>query len=313
MKGERILIASGFILISIIWGSTWLAIKIGLESMSPLFAVALRFLLASLLLQVIMKIRGEGLPWNRSAVKAYLVLGFLSFSFPFALVYAGEQYIPSGLASIIFAVYPIVVAVGSVWLLPNEKLNAYKVAGILLGFSGVLVVFWSDISLADRQGLVGMGMVLASTLLQGTSLVLTKRIVHNISSMALTLGGMLFGVIILFVMAFLFEDVQALHFDGKSIGSILYLGTFGSVVTFVTYYWLLKRVQAVFLSLVSLITPILAVVLGSVWLQEQLAPRTLLGAAIVLLGIVIANGKEMLALLYQKKHTPSHTNDAFHE
>ena len=269
MKSEKFRVIFGFVLISIIWGSTWLAIKVGLDSVPPFYAVAIRFTVAAIILFILMRVRGEKLIFDRSTIKLYLTLAVLSFSFPFALVYWGEQYIPSGLASILFAAYPFVVALGSHWFLPNEPLNPYKISGIALGFIGVLIIFWADIQIG-QSGTMGMIAVLCSTLMQGTSLVLVKRQNHHMSPIALSFGGMIFGILIMYGLAFCCEDFSAIHFDGKGIGSILYLGTFGTVVTFVIYYWLLKRVEAVYLSLVSLVTPVLAVFLGTFWLGEKL-------------------------------------------
>src|ERR1700690_2617244 len=96
-KSERFLVISGFILISLIWGSTWLAIKIGLENVPPFFGVALRFTVASIILLAITFLRGEKIPFDKQMVKLYISLGVLSFSLPYALVYWGEQSIPSGL------------------------------------------------------------------------------------------------------------------------------------------------------------------------------------------------------------------------
>src|SRR5271169_2109790 len=100
MKSERLLVIAGFILISIIWGSTWLAIKIGLENIPPFFGVALRFTVASIILLAITFLRGQKIPLDKQMVLLYLSLGLLSFSLPYALVYWGEQSIPSGLTSI---------------------------------------------------------------------------------------------------------------------------------------------------------------------------------------------------------------------
>ena len=222
-----------------------------------------------------------------------MVLGLFSFSLPFVLVYWGEQYIGSGLASILFATYPFVVAVFSHLFLPGEKLNAFKVAGTLLGFAGIVVIFWTDLS-TGTAGFPGMAAIVLSTVLQGFSLVTVKRTARHIPPVQLTLGGMLISVVILWIMAFTMEDVSALRFDAAGIGTIVYLGTFGSVLTFVVYYWLLKRVEALFLSLTALITPILAVILGALLLDEVLNQRIYAGAAMVLLGIVVANGKDLL-------------------
>jgi len=299
MVTEKVRVITGFVVISIIWGSTWLGIKIGLESIPPFYAVAIRFSLAALILALIVRIRGEKLPFDRNAIVLYLTLGVLSFSFPFALVYWGEQYIPSGLASILFAAYPFVVATGSHFFLPDERLNPFKVVGILLGFLGVIAIFWSDLHIGDASEW-GMLAILLSTLMQGTSLVIVKRLNKTINPVSMSLGGMIFGIIILFLLALIFEDFSTIHFDARGIGSIVYLGTFGTVVTFVVYYWLLKRIEAVYLSLVSLVTPVLAVILGTIWLNESLSPRVFGGAGLVLAGILVTNGRELLRVIQSR-------------
>ena len=294
MKSERPFVIAGFIAISVVWGSTWLAIKIGLGSISPVFGVAIRFTLAALVLYVILRARGERLSFDRETLRVFLVLGVFSFSLPFVLVYWGEQYIGSGLASILFATYPFVVAIFSHLILPGEKLNPFKIAGTLIGFAGIVVIFWTDLS-AGTAGYPGMAAIVLSTIFQGFSLVTVKRAGINIPPVQLTLGCMTVSVVVLWIMAFTLEDAAALRFDAAGIGSIVYLGTFGSVLTFVVYYWLLKRVEALFLSLTALITPILAVILGALFLDEILHGRIYAGAAMVLFGILVANGKDLLA------------------
>ncbi len=293
MKSERPLVIAGFVTISLVWGSTWLAIKVGLESISPVFGVAFRFTLAALVLYAILRLRGERLSFTRDTLTVFLVLGVSSFSLPFVLVYWGEQYVSSGLASILFATYPFVVATFSHLFLPGERLNAFKVSGTLLGFAGIIVIFWTDLS-TGSSGFPGMIAIVLSTILQGMSLVVVKRTAKQIPPVQLTLGGMLVSVVILWAMAFALEDPSALRFDSAGVGSILYLGTFGSVLTFVVYYWLLKRVEALFLSLTALITPILAVILGAMFLDEVLGSRVYAGASMVLFGILVANGKEFI-------------------
>lgn len=293
MKSERALVVAGFVTITLVWGSTWLAIKIGLESVPPVFGVALRFTVAAGVLWLIQSFRGERLPWNRETLPMYLLLGASSFSIPFVLVYWGEQYVGSGLASILFATYPFVVAGFSHFLLPGERLTAWKLGGTVLGFAGIVVIFWTD--LATGAGRIpGMAAIVLSTVLQGFSLVVVKKRGTGIPPVQLTLGGMTVSLAILWLMALAFEEFSAVRFDAAGVGSILYLGTFGSVLTFVVYYWLLRRVEALFLSLTALITPILAVVLGAIVLDEVLGSRVFAGAAMVLLGILAANGRDLL-------------------
>jgi len=296
MKSEKSLIIIGFILISVIWGSTWLAIKIGLESISPFYGIALRFSIASLILFLILKLRNEKIPFDKNSILLYLNLAVLSFSFPFALVYWGEQYIASGLASVLFGVYPFMVAIGSHLFLKSEKLNVYKSFGIVFGFIGIVLIFWSDIKFG-KSNICGMIAILASTIMQAASLVMLKRVSHQISPTSLTFGGMFLSLFLIYPMALLFEDFSKLIFDAKGVYSILYLGTFGTVMTFVVYYWLMKRVEIVYLSLVSFVTPVLAVLLGTILLQEKLSQSVFFGAAFVLIGILIANLKDIKIVL----------------
>ena len=300
MKSEKGLIILGFILISLIWGSTWLAIKIGLGSISPFYGIAIRFTIASIILYLIMQMRGERLARDKKSILLYMNLAVLSFSFPFALVYWGEQYIASGLASVLFAAYPFVVAVSSHLFLSNEKLTAGKITGIILGFVGVVIIFWADINISSSNTL-GMVAILLSTVMQGFSLVIVKRMNHPISPTSLSLGGMIFGIVIMYPIAIIFEDFSKLNFDAAGVGSMLYLGTFGSIVTFVVYYWLLKRVEVVYLSLVSFVTPIFAVILGAIWLKESLSPNIVLGASFVLFGIIIANSNDILRTIKYRR------------
>ncbi|MBI4810275.1 MAG: DMT family transporter [Ignavibacteriales bacterium] len=301
MKSERSLIVIGFIIISVIWGSTWLAIKIGLDSISPFYGIAIRFSIASIILFVILRIKHEQFPLDRDSIIMYLNLAVLSFSFPFALVYWGEQYIASGLASVLFGVYPFVVAIGSHLFLSTERLNRYKSSGIVLGFVGIVIIFWSDIHIGQSVTW-GMAAILGSTVMQGTSLVILKRANHQISPTSLSLGGMVLSIIIMYPMAYIFEDYSTLIFDAKGIYSILYLGTFGTVVTFVVYYWLMKRVEVVYLSLVSFVTPVLAVILGTFWLKETFSPRIFIGASFVLMGILIANLKDLKLVFINRRN-----------
>jgi drug/metabolite transporter (DMT)-like permease len=251
---------------------------------------------ASVVLGIVMLLRGDRLPLDRRTLAVYLYLGLLSFSTPFVLVYWGEQHIASGLASILFAVYPFAVAINSHLFLPSERLTGWKLAGILVGFAGITIIFGADITGAPVS-YSGMGAILLSTVLQGCALVVIKKKGAGISSMQMTLGGMIVAVAVLFAVAPFLEDFSALKFDAAGLGSILYLGTLGSVVTFVIYYWLLKRVEALYLSLVALVTPVVAVILGILILSEQMHDRFYTGAGFVLAGIVTTNGGDLVRKL----------------
>lgn len=292
MLTERVKIWIGFAIVSWVWGSTWLAIKIGLQSVPPLFGSGIRFIIAGLILLAIVRIRKIEIPVSTELRRLYVVVIFLTYTLPFGVVYWCQQFIPSGLSSILFGAYPLWVALLSHAILENERLDVYKAVGIILGFLGVVVIFWEDAQQLDASGFIGMGGILATTLMQAFSLVMIKKHGHSVSPVVLNLVGMSAAAVFLIAGGVVFESFASIVWDVSAVGSILYLAIVGSVIAFVTYYWLLKRVEAVYLSLVSFINPVVAVILGAIVLGETLTAGVFLGATMVFVGIMIANGRQ---------------------
>ena len=304
MRSEGVLIKVGFVLLCLIWGSTWMAIKIGLESVPPFYGIFFRFLLAAIILLVIMKLRGIPVPRDRTTWKLFTAIGFLSLGLPFSIIYWAEQFLPSGLMSILFAVFPFMVAIFSHIVLPEEPLNVYKVLGIVVGFLGICVIFSSGLTGAygfGEFGFFAMAGVIVSTVFQAGSVMIVKKKAKHVNPIVLNFGGMLVATVPVIVLAVSFERFSDIRLDTKTVGSIVYLATFGSVVTFVIYYWLLKRLEAVFLSFLTFITPIVAVILGAVVLGESMEPNTFLGASLVLVGILLSNARGLYASLVARQ------------
>jgi drug/metabolite transporter (DMT)-like permease len=239
------------------------------------------------------KARKIAIPVSPELRRLYLVLIFLSYAIPYGVVYWCQQFIPSGLSSILFGAYPLWVALLSHFLLTNERLDVYKVTGIVLGFIGISIIFSRDVHWTDSRGFIGMFGILCTTLMQAYSLVMIKKYAQPVSPFALNLVGMSVAGVLLFGTGMAVESISAVTWDAAAVGSILYLAVVGSVIAFVTYHWLLKRVEAVYLSLVSFINPIIAVILGAIVLNETLAAGVFVGATLVLVGIVIANGRQL--------------------
>ena len=301
MKIDKLKISLGFILISLIWGSTWLAIKLGLDSIPPFYGVAFRFTIALFFFVIILKVRGEHPPFDRNALKVYISMGLLSFSIPFGMIYWAEQFVPTGLASVLFAIYPFVVAILSHLFLEDEKMNPRKILGIVFSFLGVVVIFWGDIG-GEHISIIGMAAVLFSTALQAISLIVTKKYGRGISSVSLSFGGIAFGLPVMYLMAFVLDNFSAIRLDLNGVGSLVYLATFGTVVTFTIYYSLLKKIEVVYLSFVSFITPMIAVILGAVFLNESLSSEIFVGAFLVLSGLLAANSKEIFETIRRRKN-----------
>ena len=136
-----------FIVLTLIWGSTWAVIRLGLEGIPPLTGVALRFAIAGAILLALVPRLGVRFTWSREELGLWAMNGLLSFSASYTIVYWAEQHIPSGLAALLFATYPLFVAVLAHFFLPGERLGWSSAVGILLGFAGVGVIFSDDLHL----------------------------------------------------------------------------------------------------------------------------------------------------------------------
>lgn len=291
MNTEKIKVALGYILICLIWGSTWMAIRIGLDSITPILSAGLRFSLASILLYGFMKLKKVRIQTDRTSIILYLILGVFSFVLPFGLVYWGENYIPSWLASVLFAAMPFFVVLFSFTAFPKDKINTDSLIGMLIGFAGIIVIFSKNISMELTFSLWGMIAVLLSGALQGGIAVMIKKYGQHLNPLSMNFIPVLMAGVVLTIAGLTMEDLSTVKFDLKALSTITYLAVFGTIVTFTTYYWLLKRMSVVILSLSSFITPIVAVFMGWMFIGEVLTARDLLGSALVLIGILFANFK----------------------
>lgn len=284
----RFLTVATFAALCLIWGTTWAVIRIGLEGIPPLTGVAARFAVASLLLLGLGRLLGVRLGTTRTERGLWLVNGLLAFSASYGVVYWAEQWIPSGLAAVLFATYPLMVAVLSHFTLPGERMTPAGLSGIALGFGGVAVIYSTDFSLlGGRQVFVASVVMLLSPAVSAVASVAVKRYgkgVHPLSLTAVPMGmtGVLMGTL-----AALFERGRPISLNAVSVGALLYLAVFGSAVTFTLYYWLLSHYAATRLSLVAYVIPVVAVFIGTVFLDETLTARTLVGSALVVVGVAV--------------------------
>jgi drug/metabolite transporter (DMT)-like permease len=284
-----------------IWGSTWLVIKIGLETMTPLLSAGLRFALAGMVLFAIIRVKKIPIPWNADTRWFFLLASLTSFSLPFGLVYWGEHQISSGMTSILFATFPLWVGIMSAIMISTEKINGQKIAGVLMGFAGVVTIFYNDVQFdGNTMTLFGMGAVILSAAIQAFSAVLIKKYGHDISPFVVSFVPMSISAFLLLTGSVVIEDYSAVQFTPLAVFSIFFLAIFGTIITFVSYFWLLKRVEVVLLSLTSFVTPLIAVLLGVFILNEHVSPRLFAGASLVFLGIASAHLTEIRSLVRKR-------------
>lgn len=286
---EKLKIVFSYVIISLIWGSTWLAIRLGLDSLTPLIASGLRFLVASLFIYIFMKYKNVQLQKDSKSIKLYYFLGIFSYFIPFGLVYWAEQFVPSGLASIIFATFPFMVMFFTYLFLKSEVIDKFKFLGAFSGFLGIYFIFSDEINIDLNLQLWGMVAILSSSTLQAISAVTIKKYGMHLNPLSMNFVPVLIGGIFLTLSGLFTEDLSKLSFDQKAVISVIYLAFFGTLISFTIYYWLLKKINIVILSLSSFITPIIAIFLGWIILSEKLNSNDIIGSVFVLIGLVIAN------------------------
>jgi len=264
-------------------------IRVGLRGLPPFTGVALRFAIASVALLALAPVFGVKLGRSRTERRLWWANAFFTFIVPYSVLYWAEQTVPSGLCAVIFSTFPLLTALAAHFVLPAERLTFRSIAGILVGFAGIAVIFSSDFhALGGSQVAKAAAVLLLSPLFAALGNVTVKRWggdLHPLSVAAVPMG---ITAVVVGIMALLFESGRHITLDTPSVLSILYLGLIGSAFPFTLYFWLLRHQSATSLSMINYATPILAVIVGSLVMAEAFPPRILAGSALVLAGVAVA-------------------------
>jgi drug/metabolite transporter (DMT)-like permease len=269
----------------LIWSTTPLAIQWSGQEVGFLFGITSRMLLgviAGLTVAVVMGIR---LPWHAAARLTYLAAG-LGLFFAMLSVYWASQYIPSGWISVLFGIAPIITGImAGIWL-DEQALTPARVAGMLLGVAGLAVMLLGAQSLGASAPL-GIAAMLFSVTAYSASAVAIKRIGADIPALATTIGGLAVTVPLLLAVYYLSGTPLPHAIPARAAISITYLGIIGSVLGFALYYYVLRQVEATRVALITLITPVIALLLGHILNGEPLQPEAWVGTTAILSGLLL--------------------------
>ncbi len=290
MKNYKIYI--GVLSLGIIWGSTWLAIKFGLEDSPPFFSAALRFILAFLVLYIWQTIKGYKFPRNLKYWKNAIYISLFMFIIPYAMVYIGEIYISSGLSAILFSTQSLFVVIFASILLKTEKAGFQQLLGLYIGFAGLILIFQGQISWDEKWGLVGMLALLFGAACAAFGLVLISKQKHTINPIPEVMTHIGITAIAFILLSFIFEKTPENIFSIKLWISVVYLAIPGTAFGFILYYWIAKHTSAFITSFSIFISPVFAVILGWFILNETISGIGILGALLVILGIIITQIKK---------------------
>jgi drug/metabolite transporter (DMT)-like permease len=282
----RGLIWTTYAMLVVIWSSTWVAIKIGLEDVPPLLSAGVRFAIAGAGLLAVARALGRPL---RTDVRLATVMALLPFAAAYALIYWGEQYVPSGLAAVLFGVMPLYTAGLAAVALADEPLRARLLAGIGVAVGGLALAFGESIALGDAKwALLAAGACAIAPLASAIGNVAIKRRGHATDPVALNGWAMLGGGALLLIVSAPAEDWANAAWSTQAVGSIAYLAAIGSALPFVALTLLLRELPAVTVSYIPLMLPFGALAFGAALYDERVTIAALGGAALVAGGLVIA-------------------------
>jgi drug/metabolite transporter (DMT)-like permease len=277
-------------LLCVVWSSTWWAIRICLEHQPPLSSAAVRFLIAGIAMAALAPLlqRREAAP--PPPLWLWSIAGACNFAGSYGILYVAETVVPSGIAAVLWAIFPLLMA-GSGVLFLDERLRPRQWLGFTVAFAGIVAVFWSDLGGVpdDQTGFAWLLLLSPVTAAIGTTLV--KKFGSRTSSVVLNRNGLLLGAAMLAVTALLREDPLAMTWTPQVTIATLYLAVIGTTMTFGIYFWLLRTVAASRLALITYVTPVLAMLLATAVGDGTHSALAWSGAGGVVLGIALVVGK----------------------
>ncbi|RBL72309.1 EamA family transporter [Pseudomonas sp. MWU13-2625] len=275
-----------FLIVCLSWGTTWLGIKIAVESVPPLTAAGLRFLIAFPLFLSFAALRREPLLFPRQSRWFFVFVTLSYFSLPYYLLNYGEMHVSSGLTALLFSCMPVFILIFSALFL-REKILPTQMLGIAIGFASLFMIIRSQGLHLDQAEWLGVLAILCAAILHALCYVVTKKHGSAISvitynTLPIGIAGLMLFIVGLNVEAPVFKDVTA-----RSWGALLYLGLVASVGGFIVYFILLKRLSPVLLSFVFIIFPVFALLIGAWYEGTPISRDRMLYSAILLAGFAI--------------------------
>ncbi len=293
-KNQKSIIIIAWLILCLIWGTTWFFIKIGLEDLPPVTFAAARFILALIVLACIIRQQKIPMPATKREWKLLALTGVLQFSINYSLVFWSEKYISSGLAAVLQAMIPVFGLVLAWIHLPNERITWLKILAIFLGIGGVATIFIEQLQIKDTTAFAGCVAIVIGAYAAAHASILTKSYGGKMHPATLVFGQMLCGILPIIIYSLTVEgNPLALNWTRRAIFCVFYLTTFGTIAAFWLYYWLLSKIESTKAMVISLVTPLIAVVIGGFFLDEKLPLQTFFGGILILasIGLIVFRKK----------------------
>lgn len=291
-----------FLGLAFFWGSSYLWIKIGIETLPPLTLIGGRLVLGAAFLATVVALARQPLPRSPRQYGHLLVMAVVNIVLPFFLITVGEQTIDSALASILNATVPLTVIVLAPLFLPEERITPARVLGLGVGFAGVLLLVAPDLVNLSDADLTGELMLLGSSVCYGAGNVYAKRNVHGLRPMIPALFQVTFAALIVVPLALLLErPFETVTPAPEALAAVAWLGIFGSGFAYLCYFTILAHWGATRTSMVAYLLPVVGIVLGAAVMQDPVTLNRLAGTALVIAGIALVNSGPAIRRLLDRR------------
>ena len=295
-----------FSIIYFVWGSTYFAIRVGVGEMPPFLMAGLRFTAAGFVMYAWLRATGVAAPSRRQWIGS-TVLGALMFLMDYACLFWAEQRVPSGVSAVILAIIPVNITLMEIIFLRTQRLTIRLASGLLIGILGVAVLANPSASLGeaplDRWGVVAL---LVASMGWSIGTIVSKRLVLPDSKPMSAAAQMFSGGVQLLILAAVSGEFSSFHARQISINAwfaLIYLIVAGSIIGYTAYVWLLHYESPTRVGTYAYVNPVVAVIIGAALGGEVVGPRTTLGTALILIGVVAITTAKARAL---KSETPAH-------
>ena len=283
-----------FLALGLMWGSSYLFIKIGVETLQPFTLIAARLGIGLIVLGTVVALAREPLPREPRIYGHLIVMSVFSVALPFFLITSAEQSTDSSLAAIINASVPLFVIVIAAVALHDEPITAGRLAGLAVGFIGVFVLVSPGLGGSGSGGessLYGEVALVGSSISYAAGAVYARRNVRGLRPMIPALFQVAFAFVITSVLAVVLEHPFATVIGPDAVLAVVWLGVLGSGFAYLAFFRLLSRWGATRTSLVAYVLPVVGIVLGVLVLSEQVDARILLGTALIIGGVALVNSR----------------------
>jgi len=276
-------LSAAFVSVILIWSTTPLAIKWSALGAGFSFAVLARMAIGVVLCAALLAVLRVRLPLHRRALHSYVASGTSMWG-TMVLAYWSSQFVSSGMISVVFGLSPLITSLGAMLWLKEESMTLNKLLGMLLGLAGLALVFRGGLNLGDGAGL-GVFALFMAVVFQALGLVWIKRVGDDSPPLATTFGALAVALPLFFAAWWLADGHVPDALPQRTTQAIVYLAVFGSVLGFVLYYYLIKHMDTGRIALITLVTPVLALLLGHGLNDEAVLPQVWFGTAFILLGL----------------------------